>query len=173
MGMGRKIITLLMLVGFLWVLEPVKPLAQSGDVFNQSGLPLPRFVSLRSNKVFVRTGPALRYPIKWVYVKQGLPVEIIQEFDTWRKIRDLNGQEGWIHQSLLSGRRKALVNTKEDVFLVRKPISEAKQVAILEPKVIVTLKECSGAWCSAEVGSFEGWIEKKSLWGVYEAEELD
>lgn len=172
--MGRKITLFLILVAFALVVAPVQPIAQpQEDVFNQSGLPIPRFVSLRSNKVFVRTGPALRYPIKWIYVKEGLPIEIIQEFDTWRKIRDLEGEEGWIHQSLLSGKRKALVNTEKDAYLFRKPVNEAKHVAMLEPRVIVGLKECSGAWCSIEVSGFKGWIEKKSLWGVYEAEELD
>lgn len=177
MGMGRKISIFLILMAFVWVFQPTKPMAQKDDVFNQSGLPIPRFVSLRSDKVFVRTGPALRYPIKWIFVKEGLPVEIIQEFDTWRKIRDIEGEEGWIHQSLLSGKRKALIQVakgaEKDVYLVRKPMTDTRQVVKLEPKVIVALKECSGAWCSAEVSGFKGWIEKKSLWGVYEAEELD
>lgn len=147
--------------------------AQSEDVFNNSGLPIPRFVSLRSDKVFVRTGPALRYPIKWVFVKKDLPVEIIQEFDTWRKIRDLAGEEGWIHQSLLSGKRTALVKAADGDFLFRKPVSNARPVAMLEPRVIVTLKQCAATWCAAESMGFKGWIERKSLWGVYPDEELD
>ena len=86
--------------------------AQSGLAVDtgksSSGLPIPRFVSLSADKVFVRTGPALRYPIKWVYQRENMPVEIIQEFDTWRKIRDMDGDDGWVHQSLLSARTPAI-----------------------------------------------------------------
>ena len=77
--------------------------AAQDELYDNSGLPIPRFVTLRSDKVFVRTGPGVRYPIKWVFQKENLPVEVIQEFDTWRQIRDRDGEEGWIHQSLLSG----------------------------------------------------------------------
>ncbi len=81
---------------------------KAGNI-SSSGLPIPRFVTLASEKVFVRTGPALRYPIKWVYQRSNLPVEIVQEFDTWRKIRDMDGDDGWVHQSLLSGDRYGIV----------------------------------------------------------------
>lgn len=152
---------------------PLPAYAQEKAIFNQSGLEIPRFVSLRSDKVFVRTGPALRYPIKWIFVKANLPVEVIQEFDTWRKIRDSEGEEGWIHQSLLQGKRYGLITAEKGAHLVRKPVTGARLVVKLEPKVVAALDQCSGAWCMAEIGGFEGWIEKKSLWGVYEDEELD
>ena len=145
----------------------------SETVFNSSGLPIPRFVSLRSNKVFVRTGPALRYPIKWVFVRKNMPIEIIQEFDTWRKIRDVAGEEGWIHQSLLSGRRTAIVMPEDGVMMLKKAELQTTPVAKLERGVVFHLKECKGSWCFGEAGSFNGWIEKKSLWGVYASEELD
>lgn len=148
-------------------------MALDESAYNNSGLPLPRFVSLRSDKVFVRTGPALRYPIKWIFTKEGLPVEIIQEFDTWRKIRDLDAQEGWVHQSLLSGKRTALVTAEKGALLVRKPVTNARPVVLLEPNVTVALSQCSGGWCVAESEGYKGWIEKKSLWGVYADEELD
>ena len=177
MVMGKKIsIFLLILVGlgvFTPVFKPAPAHAESEEIFNQSGLPIPRFVSLRSDKVFVRTGPALRYPIKWIYTKEALPVEIIQEFDTWRKIRDIDGGEGWIHQSLLMGKRHGLVTAKKGVYLMRKPVTNARPVAMLEPNVILALGQCSGAWCYGEVQGFKGWIERKSLWGIYADEELD
>ena len=147
--------------------------AQDESSFNNSGLKIPRFVTLSKDKVFVRTGPGLRYPIKWVYKKQGLPIEIIQEFDTWRKIRDVDGEEGWVHQALLSGRRNALVTAEKGGLMVRKPVTGARPVALLEPKVIFSIEECSGAWCAGSADGFEGWIERKSLWGVYAEEELD
>lgn len=147
--------------------------AQTPDIFHTSGLPIPRFVSLSKDKVFVRTGPALRYPIKWVFRKKGLPVEIIQEFDTWRKIRNSEGEEGWIHQSLLSGKRTALVTEEAGAYLLRKLSAGTHPTALLEPGVLVKLDKCQGQWCYAQTEGFKGWIERKSLWGIYEDEELE
>lgn len=155
----------------IWFAAPL--MAADEDVYNNSGLPIPRFVSLKSDKVFVRAGPGLRYPIKWVFKKEGLPVEIIQEFDTWRKIRDRDGEEGWAHKTLLSGKRKGLVIAEKGAALMRKPVTGAQPVALLEPKVLVALSQCHGGWCSGEAEGFKGWIERKSLWGIYETEELD
>ncbi len=172
MGIKNRIFAVILMMG--WMFPPYMPVyAQGQEVFNQSGLPIPRFVSLRSDKVFVRTGPALRYPIKWIFTKENLPVEVVQEFDTWRKIRDNEGAEGWIHQSLLSGKRFAIVTAEKGAYLMRKPVSDARPVVMLEPKVVIALESCSGAWCSAETNGFKGWIEKKLLWGVYDDEELD
>jgi len=147
--------------------------AEDNPYFNNSGYPIPRLVSLRSNKVYMRAGPGPRYPIKWIYTKAKMPIEIVQEFDTWRKVRDFRGVEGWMHQSLLSGKRSAVVKEPKGIILLRKPEAEAKPVAMLEESVIVGLKECNPVWCKVEAGSFKGWVEKKSLWGVYEDENLD
>jgi SH3-like domain-containing protein len=146
---------------------------QDSPYFNTSGLPIPRFISLNSDKVFMRTGPGLRYPIRWVYTKRNMPIEVIQEFDTWRKIRDYDGETGWVHQSLLSGRRTAIVNNGKGVVLLKKPQAAAQPVAILEPEVLLSLEECNAQWCEVEVAGFSGWVEKNSLWGVYAEEELD
>ncbi|MEM6812535.1 MAG: SH3 domain-containing protein [Pseudomonadota bacterium] len=147
--------------------------AQSNPYIKTSGLPVPRFISLASNKVFMRTGPGLRYPIRWVYKQKNMPIEVIQEFDTWRKVRDVDGQEGWVHQSLLSGRRTAYIQEEKGAILLRKAKTDAQPLAILENRVLVTLEECEKDWCRARVDNFKGWIEKKSLWGVYGQEELD
>jgi SH3-like domain-containing protein len=168
--MARKLF-FTVLLGILLCCEAA--LAQEKSQFNTSGLDIPRFVSLKSDKVYVRAGPGLRYPIKWIYKKDSLPIEVVQEFDTWRKIRDIEGDEGWVHQTLLSGKRTALVIEEKGSVLLRKPQTDGTPVAILEPKVIVVLEECSGAWCLAASGGFKGWIERKSLWGVYPEEELE
>lgn len=147
--------------------------AENKQMFNQSGQPIPRFISLNKDKVFMRSGPGQRYPIKWIFRKKGLPIEVVQEFDTWRKIRDADGEEGWIHQSMLSGRRKAIVQSEENAILYRKPSLEARPLSALEPNVIVILQECLEAWCYASAGGYEGWVEKKSLWGVYADEKFD
>ena len=152
---------------------PAYSVAQDADAFNNSGLPIPRFVSLRSDKVFMRTGPALRYPIKWIYVRQGMPIEVIQEFDTWRKVRDIDGEEGWIHQSLLSGKRNAIVTAEGGLTLLRDNEIGAKPVARLENKVQAEIEKCTGPWCKITAGGFSGWSQRNLLWGVYQSEELD
>jgi SH3-like domain-containing protein len=74
-----------------------------------SGLPVPRFVSLKSDRVNVRSGPNKDQDVRWVYTHAGMPVEITAEFENWRRIRDWEGAEGWVYHSLLSGRRSAVV----------------------------------------------------------------
>jgi len=113
----------------------------------------------------VRAGPGTRYPIKWVFQRKTLPVQIVAESDTWRKIRDFEGIEGWVHQRMLSGRRRAVVIGGIQQ-LKREPQETAKTVALLEPGVILRLEKCSGAWCLVEGGSYEGWIDRQSIWGV-------
>lgn len=171
MGMGKIFITFLAL--FISLAVSVPAVYAQEDVFNSTGLPIPRFVSLRSDKVFVRTGPALRYPIKWVFQRENLPVEVIQEFDTWRKIRDHEGQEGWIHQSLTQGRRFALVSSEEGAMLRRKADDTSKPVALVEPMVIARVEECDGSHCKVSTGGFEGWAQRKFLYGIYADEKLD
>lgn len=138
-----------------------------------SGLPLPRFVSISSDKAFVRSGPAPRYPIKWVYKKDGLPVEIIQEFDVWRKVRDNAGDEGWINKALLSDRRSVIIRGDQIVDMREDAAASSRVMARMEPGVIARLQKCEGGWCRLSVGGFEGWAERKALWGVYPQETID
>lgn len=174
MGMCRKIHLIAIFLAFIMAFGASTARAQGGDpVFNNSGLKIPRFVSLASDKVFVRTGPALRYPIKWVYNRKNLPVEVVQEFDTWRKIRDFDGEEGWIHTSLLSGKRRAMVQAKDGIQLRRKPMVEGKPMAMAEKGVILELESCSADWCLVSTQGYKGWVERNSIWGVYEQEELN
>lgn len=150
---------------------------------NPSGLPIPRFVTTRSNPINVRVGPGTRYGIAWVYVKAGTPVEIIQEFDTWRKIRDVDGSEGWLHQNLLQGRRAAIVapwkQAGEQIALRRDRSAESAVRAWLTPGFRVDLSECDGSWCAVtarvegSTHSYEGWLPQDELWGVYKGEEFD
>ena len=133
----------------------------------QTELPLPRFVSLRSNQVNLRTGPGLRYPVEWVYLKSDLPVEITSEFDTWRRIRDYNGREGWIHQPMLSGRRTVRITA--DSLLLRAASTGALPLAKVEKGAIGRLMTCPKniPLCKVEFGRFQGWITRNVLWGVY------
>ncbi|PCH99565.1 MAG: hypothetical protein COB76_05420 [Alphaproteobacteria bacterium] len=136
-------------------------------------LPVPRFVSIRSDRTYARTGPGTRYPIKWVYQKNNMPVEITQEFDTWRKIRDVEGEEGWVHQSLLSGKRFAVMNESQAMPLLKSNDDDARPVALIESGAILRLESCKGQWCEASASGFNGWISYDSVWGVYEGEEFD
>lgn len=132
-----------------------------------SGLPLPRFVSLRATEVNLRSGPGVQYPVEWVYRRQGLPVEVIAEYRTWRKIRDWEGTQGWVHQSLLAGRRTVVVvgGVRE---LHAKPDPASGAIARVEPGVIAYLLNCPEgiAWCRVEAGGYEGWLRRVDFWGT-------
>ena len=147
------------------VIEPQTPFKRPG----QTGLPLPRFVSLRSGEVNLRTGPGVRYPIDWVYRRRGLPVEIIDEFDTWRRIRDWQGTVGWVHQSMLQGKRTILINGAERT-LRKDPRSDAPGLAIAKPGVLGDLKTCQGDWCQVTVQGFSGWMRREDFYGIYPQE---
>lgn len=138
-----------------------------------SGLPIPRFVSLSSEKVFVRTGPALRYPIKWIYQRENLPVEVVEEFDTWRKIKDIDGDTGWVHQSLLSGTRTVLTKGEQNIPVYKDPSDSSRMTAMLEPGVIAITSTCKGLWCELSAQGYRGYAPRKFLWGIYESEEFD
>lgn len=141
-----------------------------------SGLPIPRFVSLKSDKVNVRIGPSRDHGIAWTFVRAGLPVEIIQEFDNWRRIRDWEGSEGWVFHSLLSGRRTALIKPWEEgttVPLYSKPSLDANIIAELESKVRSTVSECDSSWCKITVSDRSGWVVQSELFGIYPDESVN
>jgi SH3-like domain-containing protein len=140
-----------------------------------TGLPLPRFASLKSAKTNVRRGPGQDYDVAFTFTRSGLPVEIVQEFDTWRKIRDSEGQEGWVSHGLLVGRRTALVapwETKGQVSAHRSADAASAVSAYLEPHVLTDVEKCSGTWCLVRGESYSGWIEQEKLWGVYPNEDV-
>lgn len=142
-----------------------------------SGLPLPRFVSLKSGRVNARVGPGVNYAVEWLYLKQGLPMEIIQEYDNWRKVRDSDGAEGWINQSLLSGKRTAIAapwqrGKDARIGLLVEPTETAAPVAIVEPGVVGTIKLCNGEWCEMTFDGHTGWISQAKIWGAYPGETI-
>jgi len=139
-----------------------------------SGLPVPRFASLKAERVFVRQGPSNENPVSWVYVRKGWPVEVIAEQDVWRRIRDKNGQMGWIHSRLLDGTRTAVVEGTSMRALRRKPEEGARPVAWAEPGVLLRLKRCQASWCEVEgQDSVDGWLERGALWGLLPGERIE
>jgi SH3-like domain-containing protein len=138
----------------------------------ETNLPIPRFVSLRSNEVNLRTGPGTTYPVEWVYVRRGLPVEVIAEFDVWRRIRDWQNTIGWVHQSMLDGKRTALI-VGGDRSLLREPADPAPLVARVAPGVIARLLECDDLWCRIEAQGYRGWLKRDEFWGSYPKEPIE
>jgi SH3-like domain-containing protein len=148
------------------VADPVGPVTK---------LPLPRFASLKTDRVNLREGPSKDHATKWVYERAGLPVEITAEFEIWRKVRDSEGVEGWVLHSLLSGRRTALVtpNKKgENSKLYTRASASTDLAATLQSGVIVNIRNCDGAWCLVDGDGFKGYIEQEKLWGVYPDEKI-
>jgi SH3-like domain-containing protein len=166
----------LSLAGLVAFIPPMAGGASAQDPAGGTGLPLPRFVSLKSDDVNVRRGPGQEYDIAFTFVRAGLPVEITQEFDNWRKIRDSEGSEGWVFHSLLSGKRTAQVAPwdKTGPFPAYSSAdARTAVVAYLEPKVIADIAQCTGAWCEISVKGYDGWIEQEKLWGVYPDETFE
>lgn len=138
----------------------------------RTGLPLPRFVSLRASEANLRAGPGFRYPVEWVYRRSGQPVEVIDEYETWRRIRDWEGTEGWVHQSMLQGTRTARV-TSADLLLRREARGDAPPVARLEVGAIGELRACERTWCRLDFAGLQGWLPRDAFYGVYDEESLD
>ncbi|HTC08665.1 MAG TPA: SH3 domain-containing protein [Acetobacteraceae bacterium] len=132
-----------------------------------SGLPIPRFVSLRADKVNLRKGPGDRYPIEWVYQRRDLPVEIEREFDVWRLIKDADGIRGWVQEVLLMGRRTFEV-TDADRTLRHDPDDTSPPVAILKVGVIGRIRSCAAksGWCEVQVDDYRGWLKRTDFFGV-------
>lgn len=130
-----------------------------------TSLPLPRFVSIKSTKVYARRGPSQTHRIDWIYQQNGLPVEITAEYGHWRRIRDRDGEGGWVHYAMLSGTRTVIVD--HDMLDLRSRASDdAPVVARLETGVIARLEDCTPAWCRMVAGGYKGWAPKSALWGV-------
>ena len=155
---------------FIAVVVTLSTAAQSvAQVGGSSGLPLPRFVSLRAAEVNLRSGPGVRYPILWVFHRKNWPVEVIDEFDNWRQVRDLRGTRGWVHRSMVQGRRFVVVQGTEVQPLQAEANSKSGVVARLEPGVIARLEDedCAAQkWCPVSVESFSGWLPAAVLYGV-------
>ena len=155
--------------------------AEDNDIiygaFRSTTFPLPRFVSLDNSETNVRAGPGQKYPIKWVFHRAGLPVEVVLEYENWRKIRDHENQEGWVYHTLLSGKRTGIVLADGEVPVYQMPFEDNEEKSIvnikLEPYVVVDIESCKGDWCDILVTGYGGWVERKYLWGIYEDENFD
>lgn len=159
--------------------QPVAAPAEPRPLGEATGFPMPRFVSLGADPANARTGPGQRYPIRWVYLRRGVPLMVIGEYDTWRQVRDRDGEEGWVHRALLSGTRTAIVTDKDGISLYDKPEQGGQIIAHLGHRVVMRLNKCTLDWCEVERFSqksgeeFEGWVRRTSLWGLFKDELID
>ncbi|MCH9764676.1 MAG: SH3 domain-containing protein [Alphaproteobacteria bacterium] len=176
---GVRVGTILAVLVTAMLLSSVPTRAQTST--GKSGLPLPRYVSLKSDKVNLRTGPGVEYPTTWVYRRAGLPLEVFEESQNWRHVRDSEGTEGWIFSSLLSGRRTALVlpwerkqhETRPNATVYNDNSTRSRKVAIIEAGVIADIHGCDGRWCQVSIGTYDGYVKQDKLWGVYPNEIWD
>jgi len=172
-AMRRRVSALVTLA--LLLAGALAPGAARAQIGAETGLPLPRFVSLKAERANVRYGPGVGYDVKWVFQRAGLPVEVIAEFETWRRIRDWTGSEGWIHGALLSARRTAIVapwTGAKPVPLLRRPQPTSGVRARVQPDVVVDLRNCDGQWCAVKAGTFRGYLPQDKLWGIYPGDTL-
>jgi SH3-like domain-containing protein len=143
---------------------------------SQTSLPVPRFVSLKSDKVNVRKGPSTDQSIVWVFSRAGLPVEVIAESDNWRRVRDSEGADGWVFHSLLSARRTVLVTPwakgDERIPLYGSKSTSSRALAELQAGVLGNVVTCDGSWCELSVDDYSGYVQQDQLWGVYRGEEV-
>ncbi len=169
-------------MGLLGLAASIAPAFAAGSaisvgssVGSSTGLPVPRFVSLKYDRVNLREGPSKDHRTAWIFQRAGLPVEVMAESDTWRRIRDSEGAEGWVQQSLLSGRRTALVAPwkKTEVLPVHARASEDSELAArVQAGVLANIRQCDKGWCRIFGDGFDGYIEQSNLWGVYPDEKL-
>ncbi|MEQ8746485.1 SH3 domain-containing protein [Pyruvatibacter sp.] len=145
-----------------------------------TGLPMPRFVAIKSSPVNVRGGPSTNHQVAWVFVRKGVPVEVTAEFENWRRIRDVDGDQGWVFHTLIDGGRTVMVvgpdasspRTGDLVALQFAPDTASDTVALIEPGVVGELAQCGQGWCAVRAGGYEGFVQADALYGVY-AREVD
>lgn len=154
--------------------DPIVTGSIAGEsVGTKTNLPVPRFVSLKPSDTPMREGPSKDHAIKWIFKREGLPVEITAEFDNWRRIRDAEGAEGWVYQTRVSGKRTVMVMSRNKTELVALRTSPHERSAVpvrLEAGVIASLDNCNKNWCMIKGEGFSGYIAQDKLWGVYPAE---
>lgn len=134
---------------------------------------LPRFAMLASPEVNLRTGPGTRYPIDWIIRRKGLPVEIVQQFEHWRKVKTPDGTTGWAHKVMLNSYRALVITGTQPQVMFAQPDLKSRVQARIEPEVIGRLERCKRDWCQAKIQGYEGWLPKEAFWGVYPDETFD
>ena len=140
--------------------------AEKGTV---TGFDIPRFVSLKSNEINLRVGPSINYPINIKYIRKNFPIEIIDEFDLWRKVSEHEGNTGWIKKGLLKGDRYVLTGIKKnEAKIFNRP--NGREIGLIKKNNILKLEICLEYWCYISHQDINGWVSKDGIWGVYKDE---
>jgi len=169
---------------FLLLVSFVIPIqAYAGETGSVTGLPLPRFVSLKFAETNLRKGPNPKYPVTWVYKIKNYPMEVTAEFENWRRLRDTDGSEGWVHENLINGSRNVLIMKNEytqpnpeyerrsrELVLFRYPDENSYPMLRVEFGAMGKLKSCDQQWCKIKIEDTTAWVRKANLWGVYPEE---
>ena len=159
-----KVFVFAVVINFFFIFN-VLSASSASKISKKTGLPLPRFVSLKSNKVNLRRGPGLDYKIDWVYKRKHLPLMIVSEFGHWRQVIDFEGYSGWIYKDLLSGSRYIIVN-KEETLLRNKATFDSLGKAILKRELVAKLIDCEGLWCFIRIRNMRGYVLAEHIWGI-------
>ena len=145
--------------------QEVTPVSAAPEIGPETNLPLPRYVSLKSNEVNVRRGPSLSHRIDWVFQRKGMPLQIVAEYGHWRRVIDRDGQGGWVHYTMLTGARTVIVE-QDRLRLHARATTESRETAELEIDVVARVLECETGWCEIAAGGYKGWAPQSVLWGV-------
>lgn len=160
------------LIFLLAIMLAVPAMAQQGDIGPVTSLPLPRYVSLKASKAFIRRGPSQTHRIDWVMSHRGTPLQVTAEYGNWLRVVDADGAGGWVHRSLLSGVRTVVVtDTQATIFEIAN--GDSQPIASAEKGVIARLEACQIEWCFITVDGFEGWVLKIAVWGVDAVETME
>lgn len=169
----KRIVTSMVLAMFVVMSADVGTVAaQQEAVGAVTGFPIPRYVSIKASEAYARRGPSRSHRIDWVFQRRNMPMQIVAEYGHWRRVIDRDGAGGWMHYSLLSGVRTAIVEV--DMLELRQhPDPTSPVQAQAELGVIAFLEECANDWCRLNVGGHRGWVPEDTLWGVEPGEVFD
>ena len=142
----------------------------NADIGKETGLEIPRYVSLKSNDANIRVGPSKNYPIEIKYIKKNYPLRVLEEYAEWRKVEDLYNNIGWIHKSLISGIRTGIVLSNDSKNIKLLNSIDGNIIGEIGDGNIIFLEKCKIHWCLVSLGNFKGWMDKKYIWGVKEKE---
>ena len=163
-----KNITMQIVIAFILII--IFSQASNADIGKETGLEIPRYVSLKSNDANIRVGPSKNYPIEIKYIKKNYPLKVLEEYEEWRKVEDFKKNIGWIHKSLISGTRTGIVLSNDDKTIKLLNTLDGDIIGEIGKGNIVFLEKCKTDWCFISSGNYKGWIDKKYIWGIKEKE---
>lgn len=170
-GQPKRYVSRLNLPALVIAWLALVPFAAKAQAPSANADKLPRFVSLRSDEINLRVGPGENYPIAWVFKRKDMPVEIVEQFQNWRRVADWQGDKGWILDRMVTAKRSVIVDGAVRA-LHRQPDTASPVIARAEPGVIAKLLELQGPWCRIEAGGYKGWVRRTEVWGVFAEETL-